>query len=121
MMSVMRAEFVDTGQNAAKLALVSTQIVSTTTGRSIRVAEVHTQHTTGKAAKADPEVDARVTKWTQVDDHTDWCSSLTFPTRRTGLFGCVWTQRDQMTLKRCPYNIPTVEELNPEFANASLQ
>ena len=56
-----------------------------------------------------------------VEELTDWCSSLAFSTKKDGsLRICLDPQRLNRSLKRCPHKIPTVEELNPEFANATV-
>ena len=50
----------------------------------------------------------------KVDQHTDWCSSLAFSTKKDGSMRlCLDPQRFNNSLKRCPHKIPTVEELNP--------
>jgi len=57
----------------------------------------------------------------KVDEHTDWCSSLTFTTKKDGSIRiCLDPKRLNDSLKRCPHKIPTVEELNPEFAHATV-
>ena len=58
----------------------------------------------------------------KVDEHTDWLSSLTFITKKDGSIRiCLNPKRLNDSLKRCPHKIPTVEELNPEFAHVSVQ
>lgn len=55
----------------------------------------------------------------KVEEHTDWCSSLTYSTKKDGsLRICIDPQKLNNSLKRCPHKIPTLEELNPQFANA---
>lgn len=57
----------------------------------------------------------------KVEEHTDWCSSLTYGTKKDGsLRICLDPQRLCASLRRCPHKIPTVEELNPEFAKAKM-
>jgi len=55
----------------------------------------------------------------KVTYHTDWCSSITTTVKKNGdIRVCLDPKRHNQSLKRCPHKIPTVEELNPEFANA---
>ena len=57
----------------------------------------------------------------KVNEHTDWCSSLAFSTKKDGsLRICLDPQRLNDNIKRCPYKIPTVDEINPQFAGARL-
>ena len=57
----------------------------------------------------------------KVEEHTDWCSSLAFTTKKNGsLRICLDPQRLNANLKRCPHKIPTVEELNPQFSGAKF-
>ncbi len=57
----------------------------------------------------------------KVEEHTDWCSSLAFSTKKDGsLRICLDPQRLNKSLRRCPHRIPTVEELNPAFAKAKV-
>jgi hypothetical protein len=57
----------------------------------------------------------------KVEEHTDWCSSLAYSTKKDGsLRICLDPQKLNDSLKRCPHKTPTVEELNPEFANAKV-
>ena len=57
----------------------------------------------------------------KVEEHTDWCSSLAYSTKKDGsLCVCLDPQKLNASLKRCPHKIPTVEELNPMFANAKM-
>lgn len=57
----------------------------------------------------------------KVEQHTDWCSSLACSTKKDGsLRICLDPQKLNSSLKRCPHKIPTVEELNPKFANTKL-
>ena len=54
-----------------------------------------------------------------VTQHTDWCSSLAFSTKKDGsLRICIDPKKLNQSLKRCPHKIPTLEELNTEFADA---
>lgn len=56
-----------------------------------------------------------------VTEHTDWCSSLTYVTKRNGsLRVCLDPFHLNKALKRCPTKIPTLEELNPTFAKAKF-
>ena len=69
------------------------------------------------------EIDKLVTQGVirKVDEHTDWCSSLAFSTKKDGLMRiCIDPQRLNNSPKRCPHKIPTVEQLNPQFANARV-
>ena len=55
----------------------------------------------------------------RVTKHTDWCSSITSVVKKDGsLRVCLDPKRLNQAVKRCPHKIPTLEELNPEFANA---
>ena len=55
----------------------------------------------------------------KVDHHTDWCSSMVIQTKKDGsLRLCIDPKRLNDALRRCPHKIPTLEELNPKFANA---
>ena len=57
----------------------------------------------------------------KVTEHTDWCSSLAYSTKKDGsLRICIDPQKLNSSLKRCPHKIPTVEEINPKFANAKV-
>ncbi len=54
-----------------------------------------------------------------VDHHTDWCSSITTSVKKDGsLRICLDPKRLNDSLRRCPHKIPTLEELNPAFADA---
>ena len=56
-----------------------------------------------------------------VTQHTDWCSSLAFSTKKDGsLRICIDPKKLNQSLKRCPHKIPILEELNTEFANARV-
>ena len=57
----------------------------------------------------------------KVDEHPDWCSSLAFTTKKDGSIR-IFLEPKKLndSLKRCPHKIPTLEELNPEFANARV-
>ena len=69
------------------------------------------------------EIDKLVTQGVirKVDEHTDWCFSLAFSTKKDGSMRiCIDPQRLNNSLKRCPHKIPTVEELNPQFAKARV-
>ena len=57
----------------------------------------------------------------KVDEHTDWCSSLVYNAKKDGpIRECIDPQRLNAALRRCPHNIPTLEEINRELANAKL-
>ncbi len=57
----------------------------------------------------------------KVEEHMDWCSNLAFSMKKDGsLRICLDPQKLNASLKRCPHKIPTLEELNPKFANAKL-
>ena len=53
----------------------------------------------------------------KIEHHTDWCSSITTSVKKDGsLLVCIDPKRLNDSLKRYPHKIPTLEELNPEFA-----
>ena len=57
----------------------------------------------------------------KVEEHTDWVSSLAYTTKRDGsLRICLDPQKLNKALRRCPHQIPTLEELNPMFTNAKV-
>ena len=57
----------------------------------------------------------------KIEHHTDWCSSITTSVKKHGsLRVCLDPERLTDSLKRCPHKIQTLEELNPEFAEARL-
>ena len=57
----------------------------------------------------------------KVNEHTDWCSGLTSSTKKDGsLRVCLDPQHLNASLKRCPHKIPTIEEINPQFAKAKV-
>ena len=57
----------------------------------------------------------------KIDEHTDWCSSLTFTTNKDGSIRiCLDPKRLNDSLKRCPHKIPIIEEFNPEFAHTTV-
>ncbi len=57
----------------------------------------------------------------KVEEHMDWCSNLAFSMKKDGsLRICLDPQKLNASLKRCPHKIPTLEELNPKFANAKV-
>lgn len=57
----------------------------------------------------------------RVTEHTDWCSSLAFSTKKDSTLRiCLDPQKLNDNLRRCPHKIPTVEELNPQFAGATV-
>ena len=57
----------------------------------------------------------------KVDEHRDWCSSLAYNTKKDGSIRVfIDPQRLNAALRRCPHNIPTLEEINPELAKARL-
>ena len=57
----------------------------------------------------------------KIEHHTDWCSSITTSVKKDGsLLVCLDPKRLNDNLKRCPHKIPTLEEVNPEFAEARV-
>ena len=57
----------------------------------------------------------------KIEHHTDWCSSIATSVKRDGsLRVCLDSKRLNDCLRRCPHTIPTLEELNPEFAGACV-
>ena len=57
----------------------------------------------------------------KIEHHTDWCSSITTSVKKDGsLRVCLDPKRLNDNLKRCPHKIPTLEELNHEFAEARV-
>jgi len=57
----------------------------------------------------------------KVETPTDWCSSITTVVKKDGSIRvCLDPRRLNDALKRCSHKIPTLEELNPEFANAKV-
>ena len=70
-------------------------------------------------AELDKLVECKVLR--KVEEHTDWCSSLAFSIKKDGSMRiCLDPQKLNDSLKRCPHRIPTVEELNPQFAGAQF-
>ena len=56
-----------------------------------------------------------------IEHHRDWCSSITTSVKKDGsLRVCLDHKGLNDSLKRCPHKIPTLEELNPEFAEAPV-
>ena len=71
-----------------------------------------------KASLDQMEADGVIRK---VTEYTEWCSSLAYSKKKDGsLRICIDPQKLNDSLKRCPHKIPTVEELNPLFANAKV-
>ena len=57
----------------------------------------------------------------KVSEHTDWCSSLAYSVKKDGsLRICIDPQNLNQALKRCPHKVPTLEELNPQFAGSTV-
>jgi hypothetical protein len=57
----------------------------------------------------------------KVTEHTDWCSSLAYSVKKDGsLRICIDPQKLNNALKRCPHKVPTLEEINPQFAGSSV-
>ena len=57
----------------------------------------------------------------KIEHHTDWCSPIITSVKKDGsLRVCLDPKRLNDSLKRCPHEIPTLEELNPEFAGARV-
>ena len=55
----------------------------------------------------------------KIEHHTDWCSSTITSVKKDGSPRvCLDPKRLNDNLKRCLHKIPTLEELNPEFAKA---
>ena len=55
----------------------------------------------------------------KVREHTDWCSSIVYSTKRDGsLRICLDPKRLNETIKRCPHKMPTLEEINLAFVGA---
>ena len=54
-----------------------------------------------------------------VNEHSDWCSSLVYVTKADGSLRCCLDPK-KLNLRRCPQKIPTLEEVNPTFASASV-
>ena len=56
-----------------------------------------------------------------VNEHSDWCSSLVYVTKDDGnLRICLDPKKLNKSLKRVPHKIPTTEEINPIFAEATV-
>ena len=56
-----------------------------------------------------------------VNEHSDWCSSLVYVTKPNGdLRICLDPKKLNQNLKRYPQKIPTIEEINPIFSKATL-
>ena len=54
-------------------------------------------------------------------EHTDWCSSLAYSMKKDGsLRICINPQKLNQALKQCPHKVPTLEELNPQFAGSTV-
>ena len=57
----------------------------------------------------------------KVSEHTDWCSSLAYSVKKDGsLRICIDPQKLNQALKRSPHKVPTLEELNPQFAGSTV-
>ena len=57
----------------------------------------------------------------KVSEHTDCCSSLAYSVKKDGSFRiCIDPQKLIQALKRCPHKVPTLEELNPQFAGSTV-
>ena len=55
----------------------------------------------------------------KINEHTDWCSSLTYVVKKNGkLRMCFDPRKLNSALKRCPSRIPTVEETTPSFVGS---
>ena len=55
----------------------------------------------------------------KVREHTEWCSSIVYSTKRDGsLRICLDPKRLNESIKRCPHKMPTLEEINPAFVGA---
>jgi hypothetical protein len=56
---------------------------------------------------------------TKIEEHTDWCSSLAISKKADGsLRICLGPAQLNQAVKRCPHNIPTLDELNYKFRDA---
>ena len=56
-----------------------------------------------------------------VNEHSDWCSSLVYVTKTDGsLRCCLDPKKLNQNLKRAPHKIPTLEEINPIFSGATV-
>ena len=56
-----------------------------------------------------------------VNEHSDWCSSLVYVTKPNGeLRICLDPKKLNQNLKRYPHKIPTLEEINPIFSEATV-
>ena len=57
----------------------------------------------------------------RVKEHTDWCSSLVYSTKKNGSIRvCLDPKHLNDAIKRCPHKIPTLEEINPRFVGAKV-
>ena len=57
----------------------------------------------------------------KIEHHADWCSSIATSVKKDGsLRVCLDRKRLSDCLKRSSHKIPTLEELNPEFADARV-
>ena len=57
----------------------------------------------------------------KVSEHTDWCCSLAYSVKKDGSFRiCIDRQKLNQALKRCPHKVPTLKELNPQFAGSTV-
>ena len=57
----------------------------------------------------------------KVSEHTDWCSSLAYSVKKDGsLRICIDPRKLNQALKQCPHKVPTLEELNPQFAGSTV-
>ena len=66
-------------------------------------------------------VEDNVIRKLRPDEHSDWCSSMAYSVKKDGsLRICIDPQKLNSALKRNPYKIPTVEEINPKLAGAKV-
>ncbi len=57
----------------------------------------------------------------KVEEHTDWCFSLAFSIKSDGsLRVCLDPAKLNKMFKRCPHEIPTLEELTHKFSGAKF-
>ena len=57
----------------------------------------------------------------KVSEHVDCRSSLAYPAKEGGSLGiCIHPQKLDQALKRCPYNVSTLGELNARFAGSTV-
>ena len=66
-------------------------------------------------------VEDNVIRKLRSDEHSDWCSSMAYFVKKNGTLRiCIDPQKLNSALKRNPYKIPTIEEINPKLAGAKV-